>query len=177
MKLKWFCGLVLTVLVAGANVDAKADAGVASRYVDDAREVGRSRLVYLFWPVYDAVLYAPAGRWRSDGAFALSLTYLRDLKGKDIARRTIEEMQGQGYDNMAQMREWQARLEQVFPDVSNGTRLLGVRDKEGRTRFFMGSRLLGQFDDPEFARRFFSIWLGEKSSEPLMRKELLGIAR
>ena len=31
----------------------------------------------------------------------------------------------------------------------------------------------GRYQDPEFGRQFFAIWLGEKTSEPAMRRQLL----
>ena len=44
-------------------------------FVPNAQKVGEGRLTYLFWDVYDATLYAPAGAWDNDKPFALQLSY------------------------------------------------------------------------------------------------------
>ena len=63
--------------------------------VPNASVVGEARFTYYFWDVYDAVLYAPNGKWPAE-RFALRLTYLRDFDGSEIAERSIKEMKSQG---------------------------------------------------------------------------------
>jgi hypothetical protein len=56
------------------------------------RKVGESRLTWLIWDVYDAVLYAPTGRFEATQPYVLELTYLRALDGARVAAKTREEM-------------------------------------------------------------------------------------
>ena len=147
---------------------------VAGRYIPDAEKVGDGVLSYLFWAVYRATLYAPASNWRPDAPFALSLRYMREIKGRDIAERTIDEIRNQGRTDEAKLSEWAAILSALFPDVADGDRLTAVRDAAGRTLFYRDVQRIGMIEDPEFAPRFFDIWLGENTPDPKLRRKLLG---
>lgn len=141
--------------------------------VPDAQKVGSGRLTYLFMPVFDATLYGPQGRWQADQPFALRLDYLRPLKGKAIARNSVEEMRRQGAPE-ASLKIWGAQLEAIIPDVGQGVSITGVREATGATGFYSGDKRLGGVSAPEFATYFFAIWLGAKTSQPALRKQLLG---
>ena len=147
---------------------------VAERYILNAREVGSGVLTYLFWDVYKATLYAAGLKWRLDKPFALTFRYMRDLKGRDIAERTIEEIREQGFADEVKLSDWASRLTVLFPDVADGDSLTAVRDTAGRTLFFSGSKKIGAIDDVVFGPHFFDIWLGEKTSQPKLRRKLLG---
>lgn len=163
-------GLSLLFLAA-----AQADQGVIARYVPQAEPVGTSRLSFLFWDVYDATLYAPQARWQRSGPYALAITYLRALDGAAIASRSMDEMVGQGLTDETRKQAWYEQMAAIFPDVEEGMVLTGVRDKAGRTLFYKHDIRIGIVDDPAFADWFFGIWLDEKTSEPDMRDELLGL--
>jgi hypothetical protein len=165
--------LVALYLLPGPAV-ADTALATAARYVADPRKIGEAVLKYLFWDVYRAELYAPAAGWRPDAPFALSLNYLRDIDGADIADRTISEMRDQGFDDENKLSAWRIQLRVIFPDVSDGTRLTGVRDADGNTIFYRDGGKIGEIKDPSFTRRFFDIWLGDKTSEPALRRALLG---
>jgi len=167
-----FTGILAAALLW--PVASGANPIVAKRYVPDAQKIGDGVLSYLFWDVYKATLYAPGAGWRPDAPFALSLDYMRDLKGRDIAARTIDEIREQGFTDEAKLSDWAARLAELFPDVAEGDSLTAVRDTAGRTVFYSDAKRIGMIDDPAFSRRFFDIWLGEKTSEPKLRRALLG---
>ncbi|MCG9768278.1 chalcone isomerase family protein [Pseudoalteromonas piscicida] len=151
---------------------------LVNQLIDNPQQVGKtSRMTYLFWDVYDASLYAPQGAYSKDQPFVLALHYLRALDGKEIAKRSLKEMEKQGLNNSSQGEQWLAEMEKTFPDVSKGTVLFGVRTPEGTTQFYQDKKLIGEVKDSEFTIRFFNIWLGEKTSEPTMRAELLGLKR
>ena len=153
---------------------ATASPDIAKRYFADAKKIGDGVLTYLFWDVYRATLYAPGPGWRADAPFALSLAYMRDLKGADIAERTIDEIRDQGFSDEAKLAAWGIKLAGLFPDVSDGDSLTAVRDANGRTIFYRGAQRIGAIDDPAFGPKFFDIWLGNKTSEPKLRRALLG---
>lgn len=153
---------------------ATANPDIAGRYLVDAQKVGDGVLTYLFWDVYRATLYAPRAGWRADAPFVLTLAYMRDLEGSDIADRTISEIRDQGYRDEKKLAAWLGRLLDLFPDVAAGDTLTAVRDAQGRTIFHRGPEHIGTITDPVFTTRFFDIWLGEKTSEPKLRRALLG---
>ncbi|CAM4129244.1 chalcone isomerase family protein [Pseudoalteromonas byunsanensis] len=153
-----------------------AYASIAQQLIPGARAVGDSpTLTYLFWDIYQATLYAPNGQFDSSRPFILKLHYLRDLEGKEIAKRSIEEIKKQGFKNEAKLSNWLNEMREIFPDVTNGTELYGQRTEQGSSLFFNGNTLIGQIDDPLFTKYFFAIWLSENTSEPAMRKALLNI--
>ncbi|MCF6441277.1 chalcone isomerase family protein [Pseudoalteromonas luteoviolacea] len=138
-------------------------------------QVGQTaRMTYLFWDVYDISLYSPSGSYNSLAPFVLQLTYLRDLDGEEIAKRSLEEMQKQGFDDEALGAKWLLQMKQIFPDVTENYSLYGVRDENGVTRFYDSEKLLGEISDQNFTKWFFDIWLSEKTTEPKMRLKLLG---
>jgi hypothetical protein len=51
--------------------------------------------------------------------------------------------------------------------------LLGIHRPGVGAQFYQGGRALGRIDDPEFARRFFAVWLGPSTSAPALRDALL----
>ena len=71
--------------------------------------------------------------------------------------------------------KWKVALERVFPNVKTGDVIVGVLKPNQGAEFYHQSRLSGRIDDIDFARTFFAIWLDERTSEPELRKRLLGL--
>jgi hypothetical protein len=158
-------------------LSAAASAAPLAEHVPDARQVGSGKLNFLVWNVYTATLYAPSGRWSPDGPFALRIDYHMDLAGRDIAQRSVEEMRRQGLEDPRAVGRFRARMEDIFPDVAAGTSLTGIRDSRGATLFFRDHEFIGSVEEPEFTDRFFAIWLAPGTSEPALRRSLLGLQR
>ena len=144
--------------------------------VPGAAIVGRGVLSFAFWDVYTATLAAPDGRFDPAKPFALTLDYLISIKGRAIAERSIQEMRKQGFGDEARLADWNARMKAIFPDVHKGTILSAVYVPGKETKFFDGNREIGTIEGDDFAQRFFNIWLGEKTSEPKLRRALLGLS-
>ena len=164
--------LVVLCILPGSAI-AESAMSTDARHIANPQKVGEAVLKYLFCGVYRVELFATPAGWRPDAPFALTLNYLRDLAGADIVDRTISEMRGQGFSDEKTLADWRSRLLTIFPDVSEGTRLTGVRDSDGKTIFYLNGTKIGEIDDPSFTRPFFDIWLGEKTSEPALRRALL----
>ncbi len=144
-------------------------------YVPDAEIVGNGRLTVLIWDAYDATLFAPDGEWEQGAPYALRLGYLVDLKGADISERSKEEMQEQDAASPQQLNAWRTRMDKIFPDVKAGDSITGIATDEGVSIFYHNSEEIGRVSDPAFTRAFFNIWLSERTSEPELRAELLGL--
>lgn len=145
------------------------------KYFESPKLVGEARLSVLFWDVYDAKLIAPNGVYEQRKPFALELTYLRDFKGKDIASRSVDEMRKLGVKDEVKLAKWYQEMQDIFPDVSKNESITGVVDEQLVTHFYYNDSALGKVYDQEFSEWFFNIWLSEKTAEPKMRKNLLGI--
>ncbi len=137
---------------------------------------GEARLRFLGMHVYDARLWAPgpvaADAWAST-PLALELAYARTLYGRAIAERSLQEMRRQGEIAAAQAERWLAEMSRLFPDVRDGDRLTGLYRPDRGVLFFHNGQPRGEVADPEFARRFFGIWLAPQTSEPGLRERLL----
>lgn len=145
-----------------------------TNYIPEAEKVGEGRLTYLLWDVYDATLYASEGAWKEDSPFALELIYLREIKGKKIADRSIEEMRNQGITDEIKLATWHTQMSEIFPDVDKGIGLTGIQTDDGTTVFYQDQKELGRIEDKEFSKAFFDIWLSENTSAPDLRRKLLG---
>ena len=153
---------------------AQADLGVAARAVPAAELVGKGRMTYLGFKVFDAELYAPNGTYRSNAPFALKLTYLRNFKGEKIAESSIDEIKRQGGVSAKQLQNWGNQMRAIFPNVAAGQSITGVRTTNGSSVFYLGGRKLGTISDPAFTKRFFAIWLGNNTRNPQLRAKLVG---
>lgn len=143
--------------------------------VPAAAVVGKGVLSYAFWDIYEATLYAPEGRWNPAQPYALSIQYYRAIKGADIADRSVQEMRKQGFADEVQLAAWNAQMKAIFPDVKNGTVLIAVFTPEKNTIFYKGTDAIGTMKGDDFGRLFFGIWLDERTSEPKLRRALLGL--
>jgi len=165
--------IILSLLILTCLQAPVFASNVIDDYLSDGEVVGKGRLTYLFWDVYDATLIAPNGVWKSDQPFALKLTYLRNIEGEKIAERSVEEMRAQGITDEVKLATWHTQMSKIFPDVIEGTNLIGIRDQQGYAIFYSDDQQIGRIDDVEFSQAFFNIWLSEKTSSPKLRLKLL----
>lgn len=166
--------LLMVVATTIAPTPAKAELAAAARTIPAAELVGKGRMTYLGFKVFDAELYAPGGTYRASAPFALKLTYLRNFKGVAIAESSIKEIRRQGGVTAAQLSRWEKQMQAIFPNVARGQSLTGVRASNGSTVFYSGNRKLGTIADPAFTRKFFAIWLGNNTRNPQLRARLVG---
>jgi hypothetical protein len=179
------CGVVLPSLWARAQTTTTATATVSvppelAAELPGARLQGQGRLRFLGLRVYDAKLWVGVQAITEGAAnlpsipFALELDYERNLKGKQVAERSLEEMKRQGEIPEDTAKRWLAAMETLFPDIKKGDRLSALNVPGLGARFFMNGSLRGDVRDAEFVRMFFGIWLSPKTSEPALREALLG---
>ena len=169
-------GLAVVLTSAVAPVHANAPDMSFSTASQNKQVMGSARLKVWGFDIYDMRLKAGPGfdaaRF-ADGPLALELSYLRNLKGADIAERSLDEMRNLETIAPAQAEAWLAAMRDLFPDVKKGDRLAGVHQPGRGALFFMNDRLLGEVADERFSRLFFGIWLSPKTSQPAMRETLL----
>ena len=141
-----------------------------------SRLLGKSRLTFFGFQVYDARLWASSG-FKADKltaqSFALELAYLRSFDNLDIAVRSITEMRRSAPISDAQAKVWIDEMLRVIPDVKAGDRVTGIHRPGLGAQFLVNGTPSGEIRDAEFARLFFGIWLSPKTSEPKMRLALL----
>lgn len=162
------CALALISITPAHALDHISD------HINNPKPVGEGRLSVLMWDVYDATLYAPQGTWQQDKPFALKLSYLRDIEGKKIADRSIEEMRDQGENDEIKLAAWHTQMRRIFPNVTDQTSITGIYTMSGSTIFYANTQEIGRIQDPTFSRAFFNIWLSQDTSAPALRAKLLG---
>lgn len=169
------------VILLAMNFSFAAHAQVSSltlkQHVDTPKEVGKARLKFVFWNVYDATLIAPNGSYEQQKPFALALEYLRDFEGEEIASRSIDEMRKLGMKDEVKLAKWYQEMQALFPNVKEGEIITGVVDSAHVSHFYLDDKVLGKVHDKEFSTWFFNIWLSEDTSEPKMRRQLLGLTK
>jgi len=169
-------GLAAAALWPAAWAEAAPPPEVALE-LPGARLQGRGTLRYFGLRVYDALLWAGgplAAGGIATAPLALELRYARRLRGPLIAERSLTEMRRQGEIDETRAQRWLEAMARLFPDVDDGDRITGVQRPGEAARFHVNGRFTGELRDPEFARRFFGIWLSPQTSEPQLRAQLLG---
>ncbi|MEP3048324.1 MAG: chalcone isomerase family protein [Roseibium sp.] len=172
--------LALSTLIAFAltiglfTAPASADLGAAANSVPAASLVGKGRMTVFGFKVFDAELYAPGGSYSPSKPFALKLTYLRKFKGVAIAEQSVKEIRKQGRASESQIERWTQDMKAIFPNVSPGQSITGVRTAQGGTLFYLDNRKIGSINDPAFSKSFFSIWLGNRTRNSQLRAQLVG---
>ncbi len=177
MKRRSFVAAALLALAGGLHAQPAAPQELAAD-LPGARLLGSGTLRFLGLHIYDARLWvgaaAPGDDWAA-APLALELQYARSLSGARIAERSLKEMQRQGDFSAADGDRWLGAMKQLFPDVKEGDRITGLNLPGFGARFYVNGALKGDLRDPRFAKLFFGIWLAPQTSEPALRKRLLGL--
>lgn len=171
-------GVWLAWAVGGVHAQAAPAALPAevSSNLPQAQPAGSARLRFLGLSIYDARLWVAPGfkaATYAQSPLALELTYLRSLKGKLIAERSLQEMRRSAPIAPAAEQRWLQAMESAFPDVQDGDRITGIHTPGVGARFYFNGSLRATIADAEFSAQFFGIWLSTATSEPRMRTELL----
>ena len=170
------CAFILGTLFLAATLLVQTSAHakeVLDPYVKGLQLQGQGRMTFWGFDVYDARLYV--GDQRGQSGFALDLNYLRSLKGADITKSTIDEMQRLGVSE-ANRSAWGKRLEAIFPNVVSGSSLTAIHVPGRGTVFLHNGKPAGEIAGDDFAKAFFSIWLDPKTVAPKLRTALIGQA-
>lgn len=150
----------------------------AVKNLANARRQGQGVLRYLGLKIYDATLWTQPGfeptRWQQH-PFLLELRYARSLKGQDIAQRSLEAMQRFGALDEGTGARWLESMRRAFPDVLRDDWLTGQWNPATQTTRFASRAAETSIEDRAFGLRFFGIWFDERTSEPGLRADLLGL--
>lgn len=162
--------LLLLVLQSGYTV-----AGDYAARMESLKLVGEAEYSYMFWRAYDIALFDDSDHFDGEKPpYALRLKYMRDFSGASIADQSSKLIRKQGMDDEIRLAGWHAQMDQIFPDVESGDTLSGLYSENKETIFFYNGEAIGRIQDPLFGQYFFGIWLGENTTEPKLRKQLIG---
>lgn len=144
-------------------------------YATELQLLGKSRLTWFGFKVYDAKLFAEKKSESLDQILHLELTYLRSLNGEAIFDRTIDEWEDLGI-SADKIKKYRPLIKGKFPDVNDGDTIRAEFDpNKGLKVLFNKDKVLINSTDTVFARDFISIWLAPNTSEKEMRESLFGL--
>ena len=144
---------------------------------------GEGTASYLFWDVYDAALYAPAGATAeairaAEVPMSLLLEYHRDVRVADIRKATWKALDAQ-YEPAGRelIRPKIDAIQAAMIDVSDGDRYrLDWQPGAGRLVLRLNGETRFESGDAELARAYFGIWLAEPPLSESLRSALLSRA-
>ncbi len=159
----------------GSGVTAPPLPKAALADAPSLKALGGGLLRSFGFQIYNVYLWTPHGApFDRSKPHALDVHYLRNFTAKQLAERSIDEMRAQGVGHDGVYGQWIAEMQRVLADVKEGDHLTGVVTPTRSAKFFHNGRYRGEIVDPAFTDAFFGIWLGEKTSQPRMRDQLLG---
>jgi hypothetical protein len=144
----------------------------------EAKKLGNSKFTWFGLHVYDAQLWSSVAGNQFDykqHPSWLELKYGRDFEGVDIAEQSREEMEKIGGNSEEKLKVWEKKLAEVFPNIKKGDTLSALYLPGKAMQFFHNGKPLAAVNDMELARSFMGIWLDSKTSEPDLRKKLIGL--
>lgn len=167
--------VVSSVLVlSGISTSALASQCAVDEF-ETLQKVGETRLSVWFWDVYDAELRTDTGALESAEQRALQLSYLRDIKAKDLVDTTADEWERLGITISADHQQWLSELRDMWPNVQEGDCITLLETEQGHAKFFGPSGELGEIRSAQFTDDFLAIWLDENSRFKDARNELIGV--
>jgi len=136
--------------------------------------VGKAKLSFLWWHVYDSELRTQTGRYEKGiNPLILKLTYKRKISQEELIDET--ESQWKKFKlEPAQKKKWLQQLSSIWPSVKKNDVLEVYLDKHQYAHFFFNEKLIGSLEDTQFSYYFLAIWLGEKSAYPKLTRALTG---
>jgi hypothetical protein len=138
--------------------------------------IGETTFSILFWDLYKSKLLTTTGTYpiKTDKDKLLyQIKYLTDISSKDLVNRTVEQWQHLGVAPELYA-AYLPILNKIWPDIEEGDSL-SLYVNNNKSVFYFNNNLIGEINQPEFSQLFLDIWLSEKTSEPNLRLELLGI--
>lgn len=125
---------------------------------------------------YNASLWTDADTWSWDEPFALALQYRMHFTGKDIADRSISEMNNIEPLSDKDRKDYAAQFSVLFPDVQKGDVITALYNPGKGAIIYHNGKVTGSIKDDVFARRFLAIWLDKRTSGPSLRTKLLHLS-
>ena len=135
--------------------------------------IGEGTLKVLMWEVYDLRLFTDGTPFSWSDKFMLEFDYSRELKKESVIDASLKEFKLQPNVTDKDIEAWKVYLEQVIQSVQKGTKASVMWVPEGQIVFDYEGSPPSTIENEDFARAFLNIWLGEKTSRPKLRSQLL----
>lgn len=179
-----FVILILLIVFSQHNVSAKQITDTQEWSVDLSqtlekntfKPIGNTVFSFLFWDLYKSKLLTTSKQFplkSEDDKLLYEIEYFKTISAKSLIEKTVEQWQHLGYE-ASRYESYLNELQRIWPDIKSGDALTLMMDNTS-SAFYHNKRLVGVIRDTNFGPLFLDIWLSEKTSEPELRQELLGI--
>jgi hypothetical protein len=135
--------------------------------------IGQGTLKVLFFEVYDIRLLADSKPFSWKNKFQLEFEYKREVKKETVIESSIKEMRRQSSFLDKDINKWQEYLEISIKPVQEGSQATIEWNPRGTITFQNEGAKSVTIKDESFARSYINIWLGEETSQPNLRNQLL----
>lgn len=171
MRTIFLCFLIITFV----PLSLFAAPNYIKKHIPNANEIGQADYKFLMWNVYKAKLYSEGSEVSYNKKLALKLIYNLDTSAQKIIKESINQFKKQGLEDEETLANWQAEMEEIFPDVKEGESLTAILIPKKQLLFFKNGKFIAKTSNIAFAEKFLDIWLSEKTTSPNFRKKLLGL--
>lgn len=145
--------------------------------VQDAfKPIGHAVFSFLFWDLYKSKLLTTSGEFPlqlANEKLLYEIEYFKSISGESLVEKTVEQWQHLGYSTK-DYQPYLVTLKRIWPDIKAGDTLTLVMN-DANSAFYHNKIFVGAIDNAEFGPLFLDIWLSKKTSEPALRRSLLGI--
>jgi hypothetical protein len=141
----------------------------------DMKLIGEGTLTVLFFKVYDVRLLADSKPFSWKNKFQLEFEYKRSITKERIIDSSIKELKRQQNVTEHNLEEWTTYLEEVIQPLQEGIKATIKWNPQGTITFQNEGVKSVTIKDESFARSYINIWLGEETSQPKLRSQLLGV--
>lgn len=174
------CPLLLSVASAQGK-EPKALRLSEKSFTQPFIQVGNAKFSVLFWDIYHSKLYTPSGNYLvEDNSDKLAIErpllfeieYLKDISSKDLISRTVEQWQHLNIKKNT-FATYLPQLKAIWPNITSGDSL-ALLIENNKSSFYFNDEFIGSIDKEDFGELFLAIWLSPNTSQPKLRKKLLG---
>jgi hypothetical protein len=139
------------------------------------QNLGSTTFSILFWDIYKSKLMSTSGEYPVNvnaDKLIYQIEYLADISSDDLILRTVDQWEHLGISNKI-YKDYLPQLKRIWPDIKAGD-TLALLYQDQKSTFYFNDIFIGNIDNDAFGQIFLDIWLDEKTSQPTLRKELLG---
>ena len=136
--------------------------------------IGQGTLKVLFFEVYDIRLLSDSMPFSWENKFQLEFEYKRSITKERIIDSSIKELKRQPNVTEQNLDEWKAYLQEAIQPVQEGSQASIQWSPQGTITFQNEGVKSVTIKDESFARSYINIWLGQETSQPKLRSQLLG---
>ncbi|WP_455208754.1 chalcone isomerase family protein [Kaarinaea lacus] len=169
--------LIMAVIVVSSVASAGQPTKISFDEQTTLQPVGTGTIRWFGFTIYDASLWTASGDFKNltySLPVALHITYQKSIKSSALANRTAKEWKKLDIYSAVERQQWEQRLTAIWPSVKPGDSITTLVTATKQTQFYYNKELIKTINDPEFGVALLSIWLHPNTSQPELRRKLIG---